>query len=84
MDLTASTVNRLIVHHIGNKLREESLKLSNSESSVNEELSALILGGYRNRDVSSWPDANRGETGQGPAAGCAIRRQRGRSAAIAR
>lgn len=46
MDLTASAVNRLVVHHIGNKLRNESLKLSNSESPVSEELSALILGGY--------------------------------------
>jgi hypothetical protein len=46
MDLTASTVNGLIVHRIGNKLRDETLKLSKSESPVNEELSALILGGY--------------------------------------
>lgn len=46
MDLTGSTVRQLVVHRIGNKLRDESLKLSNSESPVNEELSTLILGGY--------------------------------------
>lgn len=46
MDLTTSTVSRLVVHRIGNKLRDEALKLSSSESPVNEELSALILGGY--------------------------------------
>ena len=46
MDLTTSVVNQLIVHRIGNKLRDESLKLSSSESPINEDLSALILGGY--------------------------------------
>jgi hypothetical protein len=46
MDLAASTVTRLAVHRIGNKLRDESLKLSNSESPITEELSTLILGGY--------------------------------------
>lgn len=46
MDLTASTVDQLYVHRIGNKLREEALKLSNAESPVTEELSGLILRGY--------------------------------------
>ncbi|MDO8990055.1 MAG: nucleoid-associated protein [Sideroxyarcus sp.] len=46
MDLTASSVQQLVVHRIGNKLRDEILKLSNSESPVNEELSGLLLGGY--------------------------------------
>jgi hypothetical protein len=46
MDLTTSSVDKLIVHRIGNKLRNESLKLSSSESPVNEELSTLLLGGY--------------------------------------
>lgn len=46
MDLTASVVDRLFVHRIGNKLREEKLKLSNSESPVTDELSGLILRGY--------------------------------------
>lgn len=46
MDLSASKVNQLIVHRLGNKLRNESLKLSNLESPVNEDLSSLILGGY--------------------------------------
>lgn len=46
MDLTSSSVDKLIVHRIGNKLRNENLKLSNSESPVNDELSSLLLGGY--------------------------------------
>lgn len=46
MELSSSTVNSLIVHRVGNKLRDESLKLSNCESPVNDELSSLILGGY--------------------------------------
>lgn len=46
MDLTKSTVTRLVVHRIGNKLRDEAVKLSNSDTPVSEELSALILGGY--------------------------------------
>jgi hypothetical protein len=46
MDLTTSTVDKLIVHRVGNKLRDESLKLSGTESPVNEELSSLLLGGY--------------------------------------
>lgn len=46
MELSSSTVSSLIVHRVGNKLRDESLKLSNCESPVSDELSSLILGGY--------------------------------------
>lgn len=46
MDLIKSSVDKLIVHRVGNKLRSESLKLSNTESTVNEELSTLLLSGY--------------------------------------
>lgn len=46
MDLSSSLVHKLIVHRIGNKLRDEELKLSSSESPVNDDLSNLILGGY--------------------------------------
>lgn len=46
MDLTTSTVSRLVVHRIGNKLRDEAVRLSSSDTPVDEELSTLILGGY--------------------------------------
>lgn len=48
MDLAASSVRQLAVHRVGNKLRDERIRLSSVESPINDELSALLLGGYLN------------------------------------
>jgi hypothetical protein len=47
-----SRVERLVVHRVGNQARGENLQLSERATSVDEEVSALILGGYLKGIVS--------------------------------
>lgn len=46
MDQVLTSVSKLVAHRIGNKLRDEPLKLSKSETAVSAELAELLLGGY--------------------------------------
>lgn len=43
IDLTQINLERLITHHVGNKLRDERYKLSNDESDVDEETENVLL-----------------------------------------
>ncbi|AXK39227.1 nucleoid-associated protein [Crenobacter cavernae] len=47
-----SRVERLVVHRVGNQARGESLQLSDRATSVDDEVSALLLGGYLKGIVS--------------------------------
>lgn len=46
MDLSTSRVTQVAVHRIGNKLRDEPLKLSEKESEIDEPLANMLLRGY--------------------------------------
>ncbi|MDE2584694.1 MAG: nucleoid-associated protein [Betaproteobacteria bacterium] len=46
MDHVITSVSKLIAHRVGNKLRDEPLKLSRSETELSDELAELLLGGY--------------------------------------
>lgn len=53
MDVTAATVTRLAVHRVGNKLHEEGLVMSASESPVSDDVASLIVGGYLRKMLSN-------------------------------
>lgn len=46
MDNDMTSVSKLVAHRVGNKLRDEPLKLSKSETALSDELAELLLGGY--------------------------------------
>lgn len=52
MLLGESRVERLVVHRVGNKAREEGIQLSERTTSVDGDVSALILNGYLKGIVS--------------------------------
>jgi nucleoid-associated protein YejK len=52
MEIDSAKVERLVVHRVGNQSRGEGLQLSERTSSVDDEVSALLLEGYLQGIVS--------------------------------
>jgi len=46
MDVSSAKVEKIIVHNVGNKIREEGIKFSTSEALANKDLSELLLKHY--------------------------------------
>lgn len=46
LDISLATVEKVIVHQIGNKIREEGYKLSSSEMLISEQTQELLLRHY--------------------------------------
>lgn len=53
MEIGESVVQSVIVHKVGNRLREESLVLAEQCFAITDDISNLILGGYLRGIVSS-------------------------------
>lgn len=46
MDRAITNVSRLVVHRVGNKLRDEPLRLSKTESMLSSDLESMLVSGY--------------------------------------
>ncbi|KAB8047276.1 hypothetical protein GCN78_22225 [Janthinobacterium rivuli] len=56
MDIGLAKLNKLVAHHVGNKIRDEGITLSKSEPAITPSISAIILKDYLGGLKSSCKD----------------------------